>query len=81
MARRWDDRLIGAVLGFGAGALISAVSFELVEEGLRAAGGGPVALGLPQGHSPSSLATVSWNGWVVGRVEVPLVCPCYWAPS
>ena len=49
VARRWDNRLIGAVLGFGAGALISAVSFELVEEGLRAAGGGPVALGLAAG--------------------------------
>jgi zinc transporter, ZIP family len=49
VARRWDDRLIGAVLGFGAGALISGVSFELVEEGLRTAGGGPVALGLATG--------------------------------
>ncbi|HJV12505.1 MAG TPA: hypothetical protein VJ625_01325 [Propionibacteriaceae bacterium] len=49
VARRWDDRLIGAVLGFGAGALISGVSFELVEEGLRTAGGGPVALGLAAG--------------------------------
>jgi ZIP family zinc transporter len=47
--RRWDHRLIGAVLGFGAGALISGVSFELVEEGLRAAGGVPVALGLAAG--------------------------------
>jgi zinc transporter, ZIP family len=49
VARRWDDRLVGAVLGFGAGALISGVSFELVEEGLRAAGGLPVALGLGAG--------------------------------
>jgi zinc transporter, ZIP family len=49
VARQWDTRLIGAVLGFGAGALISGVSFELVEEGLRAAGGGPVAVGLALG--------------------------------
>jgi zinc transporter, ZIP family len=49
VVRRWDHRLIGAVLGFGAGALISGVSFELVEEGLRAAGGVPVALGLAVG--------------------------------
>jgi len=49
VVRCWDDRLVGAVLGFGAGALISSVSFELVEEGLRAAGGGPVALGLAAG--------------------------------
>jgi zinc transporter, ZIP family len=47
--RRWDNRLIGAVLGFGAGALISSVSFELVEEGLATAGGLPVALGLAAG--------------------------------
>jgi len=49
VVRRWDHRLIGAVLGFGAGALISGVSFELIEEGLRAAGGVPVALGLAAG--------------------------------
>ena len=49
VVRRWDHSLIGAVLGFGAGALISGVSFELVEEGLRAAGGVPVALGLAAG--------------------------------
>jgi zinc transporter ZupT len=47
--RRWDNRLIGAVLGFGAGALISSVSFELIEEGLATAGGLPVALGLATG--------------------------------
>jgi ZIP family zinc transporter len=49
VARHWDNRLIGAVLGFGAGALISSVSFELVEEGLQTAGGVPVALGLAAG--------------------------------
>jgi ZIP family zinc transporter len=47
--RPWNRRLIGVVLGFGAGALISSVSFELVEEGLAAAGGLPVALGLAAG--------------------------------
>lgn len=31
---RWRDGLVGAVLAFGAGALISAVSFDLAEEGL-----------------------------------------------
>ena len=49
VVRRWDDRLIGAVLGFGAGALISSVSFELVEEGLATSGGLPVAIGLAAG--------------------------------
>jgi zinc transporter, ZIP family len=37
------------VLGFGAGALISAVSFELAEEGVKIAGGLPVAIGLGVG--------------------------------
>jgi ZIP family zinc transporter len=44
MARSWSDRLVGLVLGFGAGALISAVSFELAVEGARA--GGAVSVGV-----------------------------------
>src|SRR6185503_17568809 len=35
MARDWPPRLVGLVLAFGAGALISAVSFDLAEEGAR----------------------------------------------
>ena len=34
LAQEWPDRLIGLVLAFGAGALISAVSFELFENGI-----------------------------------------------
>jgi ZIP family zinc transporter len=49
LARRWPDRSVGLVLAFGAGALISAVSFELFEEGIEEAGGLPVALGLAAG--------------------------------
>jgi ZIP family zinc transporter len=50
IARPWPDRVIGLVLEFGAGALISAVSFELAQEGARAADTGlPVALGLAVG--------------------------------
>jgi len=40
---------LGIVLAFGAGALISAVSFELAEEGLSVGGLGWVALGLAAG--------------------------------
>lgn len=47
--RSWSDRLVGLVLGFGAGALIASVSFELAEEGLRLGGALPVALGLAAG--------------------------------
>src|SRR5436190_10507763 len=47
--RRWPERQVGAVLAFGAGALISAVSFELLEEGAQVGGPGWVALGLGTG--------------------------------
>jgi len=49
LARRWPGRVIGLVLGFGAGALISAVSFELVEEGARVGHRWALALGLAAG--------------------------------
>jgi ZIP family zinc transporter len=49
LARPWPRKLIGLVLGFGAGALISAVSFELFGEGVRLAGAVPVAVGLAVG--------------------------------
>ena len=45
-ARRWPARQIGLVLAFGAGALISAVSFELAAEGLRVGSLGATAVGL-----------------------------------
>jgi ZIP family zinc transporter len=49
LGRRWSERQVGLVLSFGAGALISAVSFELAGEGLRIGGLGAVALGLGAG--------------------------------
>jgi ZIP family zinc transporter len=49
LAQRWPERLVGAVLAFGAGALISAVSFDLAEEGLKIGDPAFVALGLAAG--------------------------------
>jgi ZIP family zinc transporter len=49
VAHTWNQRLIGLVLGFGAGALIASISFELAEEGFRVGGALPVALGLASG--------------------------------
>ena len=49
LARSWPSRLIGLVLAFGAGALISAVSFELFEEGIKVGGATAVGLGLAAG--------------------------------
>ena len=49
LARPWPQRLVGVVLAFGAGALISAVSFDLAEEGIQLGGADSVALGLAAG--------------------------------
>ncbi len=48
-AHRWSKRQVGLVLAFGAGALISAVSFELAEEALALGGAGVTGLGLGVG--------------------------------
>jgi ZIP family zinc transporter len=47
--RSWSPALIGLILAFGAGALISAVSLELVEEALKIGTGASVGLGLALG--------------------------------
>jgi zinc transporter, ZIP family len=49
LARPWPRQAVGLVLGFGAGALISAVSFELAEEGIEIGGGLAVGVGLGAG--------------------------------
>jgi ZIP family zinc transporter len=48
-ARSWPDRQIGLVLGFGAGALFSAVTFELAQQGAAIGGAGSVSIGLAAG--------------------------------
>jgi ZIP family zinc transporter len=47
--RPWPDRGIGLVLAFGAGALISAVSFDLAEEGAALGDRGVMGAGLGVG--------------------------------
>ena len=49
LARTWPDRAVGIVLAFGAGALVSAVSFDLAEEGLKIGSGAAVGGGLAVG--------------------------------
>ncbi len=49
LVRNWRPRLIGAVLAFGAGALISSVAFELAQEGLRIGSPWSVAIGIAAG--------------------------------
>lgn len=47
--RPWSRSQIGYVLAFGAGALISAVSFELAAEGIAVGGAGVTGVGLALG--------------------------------
>ncbi|WP_375424609.1 ZIP family metal transporter [uncultured Friedmanniella sp.] len=49
LVRRWRDGVVGAVLAFGAGALISSVAFELAQEGLSIGSPTSVAIGLALG--------------------------------
>ncbi len=49
LARSWRSGLVGAVLAFGAGALISSVAFELAQEGLRIGSPLSVAAGIAIG--------------------------------
>lgn len=56
IVRRWSAVAIGAVLAFGAGALIASVAFSLFEEGLAASGGTAVAVGLALGAAAYFLA-------------------------
>ncbi len=49
MIRKWRAGVVGGVLAFGAGALISSVAFELAQEGLKIAGPLWVAVGLAVG--------------------------------
>jgi zinc transporter, ZIP family len=54
LAREWPRRVVGLVLGFGAGALISAVSFELAQEGSSGAGTCRWRSASPSGRSPTT---------------------------
>jgi zinc transporter, ZIP family len=57
---RPSTRIIGLIMGFGAGALISALAYELIEEAIMA--NAPVALGMAVG------AVVYFGGdWLVDR--------------
>ena len=49
LLRAWPPRWLGIVLGFGAGALMASIAFELWEEGLALAGPIPLVLGVALG--------------------------------
>ena len=64
-ARSWSPHQLGYVLAFGAGALISAVSFELAQEGLDVGGAGVTGIGLGAG----ALAYFWLDGVIARRFE------------
>ncbi|PKI91062.1 hypothetical protein CW368_07245 [Actinomycetales bacterium SN12] len=49
LVRRWPDRLLGIILGFGAGALMASIAFELWEQGAELAGNLPLIIGVAAG--------------------------------
>lgn len=49
LLRRWPPMWLGIVLGFGAGALMASIAFELWEEGLQLAGPVPLVAGVAAG--------------------------------
>ncbi|MFS0853368.1 ZIP family metal transporter [Microbacterium sp. 179-I 3D4 NHS] len=49
LLRAWPPRWLGIVLGFGAGALMASIAFELWEEGLHRAGTLPLVIGVALG--------------------------------
>ncbi len=61
--RPWPARQVGLVLAFGAGALISAVSFELAGEGIEVGSLGATAMGLGVG----ALAYFGLDGLIARR--------------
>lgn len=75
LVRDWSARTVGLVLGFGAGALIASVSFELAEEGVRGGGALPVGLGLALGAVAYAFANRVVEGYAArgaGAAGLPL---------
>ena len=61
--RSWPSRQIGMVLAFGAGALISAIGFELAGEGIEVGSIQAVAVGLGAG----AIVYFTLDGWIAVR--------------
>jgi len=80
VARQWHPGWIGAVLGFGAGALISSISFELAEEGFAKGGALPLAMGLATGalafYFAERLVNRLGSAWAPARPG----CRSHWEP-
>ena len=71
VVRSWPQRLIGVVLAFGAGALISSVAFELAEEGLESGGPVPVAIGIALGAIAFTAGNAKGGTTLSGQPAAP----------
>ena len=69
-ARGLSNRTIGMIMGIGAGALLSAIAYELMPE--SALDGGGMALAFCLGHSPS-LERI--GGSTTGAVRIARISP------
>ena len=72
VARQWPGEGVGLVLAFGAGALISAVSFDLAEEGAAIGGAGYVAIGLAAGAIAYFVASLQLDRRGAGGTDLAL---------
>ncbi len=61
LVRPWSERLVAAIMAFGAGTLISALAFDLVAEGHEKAGFAPVGCGFLIGAVVFVLANQAIN--------------------
>ena len=80
VARRWHQGFIGVVLGFGAGALISSISFELAAEGFAKGGALPLATGLAAGALVFYFADRVSSGSAADWAAARLGCHSHSAP-
>lgn len=67
MLRSWSDRLIGLVLGFGAGALIAAIGFELYQDAVDSGGHVTVGIALAVGALTYFVANGLLTAWANGK--------------
>ena len=65
VTRTWNPRALGLVLGFGAGALISGIAFQLARHGFEAAGPWPLTVGLAAGALVFFFADRSVEQWAI----------------
>jgi ZIP family zinc transporter len=63
--RPWNARALGLVLGFGAGALISGIAFQLAAGGFEAAGPWPLTVGLAAGALVFFFADRAVEQWAI----------------